>query len=403
MNHTSTVHQRPERLPFSSLQYLVLPSVGVAILVALRPSKPWRLAGLVLYIYWTFAGTKFATPDGFQDYATGCALGGGCLVAFYDLVLTDPVIEWTHNSEPHTALASMTFLKRVYWVLCAACNNRGIGWSFQVPYIPPLPSLDRYQFLKRRARQLLWNLFLVDVAQTYQRLNPLFSLKGDEAKSLWSQGYVLGCLNILGHLTVSWGMLNINYNTLSLVCVASGLSEPQNWPDTFGKWNDAYTVRRFWSRTWHQWLRRYTASTGKAAARLLSCKPGTYLSSRVQLVFGFTASAFSHIPGDMMVDPRYAGSSLQFFYWQVIGISIEDFVVDIGKYCGVKETPWTYPIGWLWTFLWFSFSAAKFIDWTFPAGAGKRELFEFSVVRPALDHVSVLCGKDIVGYLTPGI
>ena len=64
---------------------------------------------------------------------------------------------------------------------------------------------------------------------------------------MWSQGPAHGYVNLLARLVVAWGMFNILYNVLSLICVGTGMAKPEGWPDTFGDWSDAYTVRRFWS------------------------------------------------------------------------------------------------------------------------------------------------------------
>ena len=93
--------------------------------------------------------------------------------------------------------------------------------------------------------QLLWNVLLLDIAQTYQRLNPVFT-PGSTA-SMWSQGLVFGYLNLLARLIAAWALLNIPYYWLSLALVSTGIHEPKDWPDTFGDLSDAYTVRRFWS------------------------------------------------------------------------------------------------------------------------------------------------------------
>ena len=116
----------------------------------------------------------------------------------------------------------------------------------QIPYLPPLPSHNRWEFLIRRTRQILWNLFLADIGQTYQLVNPLYSLTGEEARSLWAQGYVVGLLNILARIAVQWAMFNVGYNLMSMAGVGIMLQEPRVWPDVFGHWKDAYTVRRFW-------------------------------------------------------------------------------------------------------------------------------------------------------------
>ena len=88
-------------------------------------------------------------------------------------------------------------------------------------------------------------MFLVDIAQTYQRLNPIFA-PGSTA-TMWSQGLMFGYLNLLARLIVAWAIFNIPYCWLSLALVGAGIHDPKDWPDTFGDWSNAYTVRRFWS------------------------------------------------------------------------------------------------------------------------------------------------------------
>ncbi|KAI0093148.1 hypothetical protein BDY19DRAFT_410980 [Irpex rosettiformis] len=245
------------RPPLSNTQYVILPLLAMALVVALRPSWPIRVGAVVLHVLWALDGTKYSAGGGYEDYLKGCFLGATSLMALYNLVLTDPMIEWRDKSRPNVLGANLPLWERINWIFCAACNNRGLGWSFEVPYVPPLPSYERLPFLKRRTYQLLWNVLLVDIAQTYQRINPVFS-PGSTA-SMWSQGLAFGYLNLLARLITAWGMFNIPYDWLSLACVATGIHEPKDWPDTFGNWSDAYTVRRFWSRSWHQRLRRVSS------------------------------------------------------------------------------------------------------------------------------------------------
>lgn len=90
-------------------------------------------------------------------------------------------------------------------------------------------------------------ILLIDIAQTYQRLNPLFGISGKDAPSTGSQGYLLRCLNIMSCLVrAPYGMLNILYHTVGIVSVTLHLTAPEDWPDVFGRFADAYTVRRYW-------------------------------------------------------------------------------------------------------------------------------------------------------------
>ncbi|KAI5980474.1 hypothetical protein EDC04DRAFT_2860389 [Pisolithus marmoratus] len=43
------------------------------------------------------------------------------------------------------------------------------------------------------------------------------------------------------YLGLSW-----IYTLLAVIAVGTTLHEPRLWPAPFGKWKDAYTIRRFW-------------------------------------------------------------------------------------------------------------------------------------------------------------
>ena len=47
-------------------------------------------------------------------------------------------------------------------------------------------------------------------------------------------------------LVMTYAILKMSYELGSLIIVALGLSRPEDWPDTFGLWEDAYTLRRLW-------------------------------------------------------------------------------------------------------------------------------------------------------------
>ena len=88
-----------------------------------------------------------------------------------------------------------------------------------------------------------------------------------------------------------------------------------------------------------------------------------------------------------MVNPRCAGASAPFFLWQIVAITFEDFVIDVSLRFGLKGGLWTRAVGWTWTAGWFLVMTARFMEWTFPVGAGMHEVMKFSVVRPFLQYV----------------
>ena len=47
-------------------------------------------------------------------------------------------------------------------------------------------------------------------------------------------------------LLTAYGVIHVPFILLSLVALLLRMSRPEDWPDMFGRWSDAYTLRRFW-------------------------------------------------------------------------------------------------------------------------------------------------------------
>ena len=190
---------------------------------------------------------KFDTGGDFDNWSVGILLVCLSFTAFVILILWDPVVDCRHESwQPDELMASKPYWKRTYHYLCGILNIRGIGWNYQIPHLPRRPAQTRLRFAISRIIRVGWYLFVTDVAQTYISTNPLFSLSGDAARSMRSQGPVLIVFNVAAYMALSYCTLNIYYDAIALLAVVFGLSESKDWPVAFGKWRDAYTVRRFW-------------------------------------------------------------------------------------------------------------------------------------------------------------
>lgn len=114
-----------------------------------------------------------------------------------------------------------------------------------MPFVPARPGPDRWVFIKRKLYQLARNLLLVDLMQTYQALDPFIS--SERAMSIWTLPYYHRCLFSLLSGCLTFGTLCIQYNIVAIIVVALGLQEPRQWPDMFGDWREAYTIRKFWA------------------------------------------------------------------------------------------------------------------------------------------------------------
>lgn len=63
---------------------------------------------------------------------------------------------------------------------------------------------------------------------------------------LWSQGCLMLPVNIVARFGSLVGTIAMQYSLLAATFVALGISPPRDWPELYGRWSDAYTVRRFW-------------------------------------------------------------------------------------------------------------------------------------------------------------
>ena len=119
---------------------------------------------------------------------------------------------------------------------------------WQLPYTPCAIDEPRWSFVRSQCLRALRYSFILDAAQSYVHLNPLFArpLSGGAVLSIKAQGYGFRCLNIVAYMGQLYFTGQLLYTLLSVFCVAIGFYEAKDYPRLFGGWRDSYTVRRFW-------------------------------------------------------------------------------------------------------------------------------------------------------------
>ncbi|KAF8065364.1 membrane bound O-acyl transferase family-domain-containing protein [Lyophyllum atratum] len=374
------------RPPFPFLTFLVVPDILLAFALALDLSKRTRLISFVAFAWVCYEGLLYTTGDKMQDYSMGSTIGGQFFTALHLLLIVEPIRQFRHSTDvddPRTR----PLLKRVYWAGCIIHSPRGIGWNYQTPHVPDRPSMKRGSFIISRFLRVFGCFLIMDAAQTFVHTNPLFSGSPAELENatITSQGFLYRCLNSIAWMATPYAGVRLQYYLFSIISVALGLSTPADWPDPYGKWRDAYTVRNFWGRTWHQMMRRYLSSTRKVVVQAAGFKKGTWMSSNTQLLVGFFVSGVMHSFGDAMVGRKYFGASFPFFMVQVLAIIVEDTIVELADRVGRKPSAKLFNIiGFAWVFAWLMFSFPLYIDWAVKAGLGNCELLPVSPVRAAL-------------------
>jgi hypothetical protein len=89
-------------------------------------------------------------------------------------------------------------------------------------------------------------VFMVDLAGTYIAHNPIFSSHAHERQPITSQGLFFQTLSVFAWWTNVGAVVQMLYSLVAALAVGAGLWEPKSWPPMFGKFSDAYTLRRFW-------------------------------------------------------------------------------------------------------------------------------------------------------------
>ncbi|KAF3127936.1 hypothetical protein TWF569_011636 [Orbilia oligospora] len=183
------------------------------------------------------------------------------------------------------------------------------------------------------------------------------------------------------------------YNLARMICVTSGIKgnwgKIESWPNMFGEFEDAWSIRNVWGRAWHQNLRRCLTAPGEKVSSLIfgsSPKLGRVprLIRRYFLVF----SAFG-VSGLLHSLAVYYGSKTDtmpyedstplhmrpgwyvtgyFFYIQPFAITLEDFICwatgTSTESKGVKATKVRWFVGMVYTLTWFTWGTA--VLWIHP-------------------------------------
>jgi len=201
-----------------------------------------------------------------------------------------------------------------------------------------------------------------DIMHTHNRLNPAFQPNG---LGMTAGGLGWRVWNAMAFWMTFAAWLSMLHSLTSALGVACGWGDASDWPYMFGKLADLTTVRGFWGRTWHQFLRRPLATHGKYLANtVLRFTPGSLLSSYTQLIVGFFLSGLYHACGDWKVshDPASAQATVYFFVIQAFAIMFEDAVIGLGRMVGVRNNAGLRAVGMVWVALWMGLSGPIWME-----------------------------------------
>lgn len=151
--------------------------------------------------------------------------------------------------------------KKLWWMLDITYSPRMVGWV-QEPrdQLPPHPPPSRSAFLWKTSLKLVVSAFLVpDLLSLVIGQTPVFDSRlhdptdGPETY-LAAVPFLRRVPYILAYGFNVAAFLSTPFNFTALVSVGLGRSSPTLWPDMWGRWGEAYTVRKLWGyvvfKTW---------------------------------------------------------------------------------------------------------------------------------------------------------
>ncbi|KAI0768177.1 membrane bound O-acyl transferase family-domain-containing protein [Trametes elegans] len=231
---------------------------------------------------------------------------------------------------------------------------RLVGTNVQHLSIPPAFKGTRTQYLLMRLRQFVTSVIIVEVYK---------SLSGVVKRS--PQPLLLPATTVAWIIAIYWA-LTMAYVGASFIAVATRMSDPEDWPDLFGPYTEAYTVSRAWGRVWHQLLRSICTRWSDIVHRAFGVPRGTLVSRLVLVNVAFAVSGLIHSAGDLAYNGVCFGRSWPFFALNGLAVSLESILAPSARRAGIsgKSRAWRL-LGYVWVWAWFTYSGPQYRQWTY--------------------------------------
>lgn len=196
-----------------------------------------------------FVGTSIAYHLTFTTYLL-CA--GGTFPNHWKRVRDGTSAE-SDASGSNNSPSNFPFKKKFWWMLDLAHSPRMVGWVQQPQNcLPACPPPSRRIFLRKTLLKLILNVVINDVLTFLCVPPPPLDSRFPQG-STYAPKTVFAITSFLHHApyVVAFGVITATsistvQNIASLTFVGLGCSSPTLWPDMWGNWGDAYTVRRLW-------------------------------------------------------------------------------------------------------------------------------------------------------------
>ncbi|KAF3315921.1 hypothetical protein TWF173_003116 [Orbilia oligospora] len=229
-------------------------------------------------------------------------------------------------------------VKKFFWGFSWITTLRGIPWNWRVRNIPPQPSYaSRWEYLLKNVPVVFVYGCVLDALWKMRALFEFTKYHGslEGYGSSASRGVGEMALNSIFAMVSMYVTTVFNYQMMAVAAVLIGISRPEDWPPVLGPVQEAYSLRRFWAKTWHQLFRNIFEKYGLGLVDLLGLEPRSVKAHNITRFLAFFISGLIHaIPISGMPFPRglpkdkntpYRGSDqLVFFVLHAILCFVEE-------------------------------------------------------------------------------
>ncbi|KAK6345798.1 hypothetical protein TWF730_010141 [Orbilia blumenaviensis] len=212
---------------------------------------------------------------------------------------TDPE-DW-HVTEQSTK-------SKFFWGLSWITTLRGIPWNWRVRNVPSQPPYaSRWDYLFKNVPMFFVYGCVLDILWKMRVWFDFTKYNGSLEGYGSSASHGLGPMiwNSVFGLVSMYVTTVFNYQMMALATVAVGISGPEDWPPVLGPVEEAYSLRRFWAKTWHQLFRNIFEKYGKGITDILGLEPRSTQAHNIARPLAFFISALIHaLPIAGMPFPR---------------------------------------------------------------------------------------------------
>ncbi|KAJ5348935.1 uncharacterized protein N7506_002188 [Penicillium brevicompactum] len=259
--------------------------------------------------------------------------------------------------------------------------------------------ISRARFLTREISIGLWQYLLLDVL-TFMLMkdalerkesgkNIVFGTEWDFPAEQWVE---LVIMNLVAWLVAARTSISSLYRLSAIICVATGIWPVSDFPPLFNSMSDAYTLRNFWGKFWHQMLRlSFTGVSNFISRDVLRLAKPSLVERYINVFLVFFISGLMHLLANPVqsISLRQSGA-MPYFLSFVIGYMIEDGVASLWKQIrGSRYTEdlslWQKTIGFCWVFGWIGVSSTFY----FGPQIGRPECAPFLVPFSILNSLGL--------------